>query len=124
MTVLGCRSLGFSLLYVPCQHARCAVRTLISSTSAMQGTLTISGPSAATRERQSATLACCLQLPLPPPLWAPHRRHQARVHASTHGELSADWDEEMSIFKKRTLAPNQLETLRTIEATVDVGKVP
>ena len=35
-----------------------------------------------------------------------------------------NWDEEMSIFKKRTLKPSQLEALRKLEEEkVDVGRV-
>lgn len=35
-----------------------------------------------------------------------------------------DWDTEMSIFKKRTLKPNQLEALRKLEEdSVSSGKV-
>ncbi|KAI8466349.1 MAG: alpha subunit of mitochondrial F1F0 ATP synthase [Monoraphidium minutum] len=34
-----------------------------------------------------------------------------------------DWDREMSIFKERTMRPNQLATLRELEAKVSVGKV-
>ena len=35
-----------------------------------------------------------------------------------------DWEQEMSIFKRRTLKPSQLEALRKLEAEkVDVGRV-
>ena len=34
-----------------------------------------------------------------------------------------DWDAEMSIFRKRTLKPSQLETIRHLEEEVDIGKV-
>lgn len=35
-----------------------------------------------------------------------------------------NWDEEMSIFKKRTLKPSQLEALRKLEEEkVDIGRV-
>jgi F0F1-type ATP synthase alpha subunit len=34
-----------------------------------------------------------------------------------------DWDEEMSIFKQRTMRPNQLATLRQMEGQASVGKV-
>ena len=34
-----------------------------------------------------------------------------------------DWDAEMSLFRKRLQKPNQLETLRKIEAEASVGKV-
>jgi len=38
-------------------------------------------------------------------------------------EEEADWDQEMSIFNKRISAPNQLATLRELEAKVNLGKV-
>ena len=34
----------------------------------------------------------------------------------------ADWEEEMSLFRKRLQKPNQLETLRKIVEEVDIGK--
>jgi hypothetical protein len=34
-----------------------------------------------------------------------------------------DWDREMSIFRERTMRPNQLATLRELESKVSVGKV-
>lgn len=44
-----------------------------------------------------------------------------KCHAS---ENDPDWDTEMSIFKKRTLKPNQLEALRKLEEdSVSSGKV-
>ena len=40
------------------------------------------------------------------------------------GEEEPNWDEEMSIFKKRTLKPNQLAALRRLEEEkVASGKV-
>ena len=38
-------------------------------------------------------------------------------------EDEADWEAEMSIFKQRISRPNQLATLRELEAKVNVGKV-
>ncbi|KAF5837172.1 P-loop containing nucleoside triphosphate hydrolase protein [Dunaliella salina] len=38
-------------------------------------------------------------------------------------DSNPDWDKEMSIFNKRISAPNQLETLRELEGSVNVGKV-
>ncbi len=35
----------------------------------------------------------------------------------------ADWEEEMSLFRKRLQKPNQLETMRKIVEEVDIGKV-
>ena len=35
----------------------------------------------------------------------------------------ADWEQEMSLFRKRLQKPNQLETLRKIVEEVDTGKV-
>ena len=34
-----------------------------------------------------------------------------------------DWDAEMSLFRKRTMKPNQMETVRRLEEEVDTGKV-
>lgn len=34
-----------------------------------------------------------------------------------------DWDKEMSIFKQRTMRPNQLATLRELESKVSLGRV-
>ena len=42
--------------------------------------------------------------------------------AST-GNDGTDWNEEMNMFRKRMLKPNQLATLRQLEEEVDVGKV-
>jgi len=55
-------------------------------------------------------------------------RHRPRVLARANGkddddETNPDWDKEMSIFNKRISAPNQLETLRELEGSVNVGKV-
>ena len=54
------------------------------------------------------------------PVWG-HRGHRRRqcLRASID---ATNWDAEMSIFKQRIQKPNQLETLRNIEAIVDVGK--
>jgi hypothetical protein len=51
------------------------------------------------------------------------RRGVARPQAT--GESDPDWEEEMSIFKKRTLKPSQLETLRKFEGEMglEVGRV-
>lgn len=39
-------------------------------------------------------------------------------------DTEPNWDEEMSIFKRRTLKPSQLEALRKLEEEkVDVGRV-
>jgi hypothetical protein len=38
-------------------------------------------------------------------------------------EEEPDWDKEMSIFKQRTMAPNQLATLRELESKVSLGRV-
>lgn len=43
---------------------------------------------------------------------------------SSEAEREPDWEQEMSIFKKRTLKPSQLETLRMLEEQqVEVGRV-
>lgn len=46
-----------------------------------------------------------------------------RTYAKMGDEEEADWDKEMSIFNKRISAPNQLATLRELEAKALVGKV-
>jgi hypothetical protein len=69
------------------------------------------------------------------PVWAP-RCADARARRSGGGARRAggplrarsddeepDWDREMSIFKERTMRPNQLATLRELESKVSVGKV-
>jgi hypothetical protein len=57
-------------------------------------------------------------------------RRQLRVISAAEGagssgdDLEPDWEQEMSIFKKRTLAPSQMEALRKLEEEkVDVGRV-
>lgn len=57
-----------------------------------------------------------------PPVWARHAPHRLPLPAKKDTE-EADWDEEMSIFKARISRPNQLATLRELEAKVAVGKV-
>lgn len=49
-----------------------------------------------------------------------HRRAQYR-HVCNSAE--PDWDAEMSLFRKRTMKPNQMETVRRLEEEVDIGKV-
>ncbi len=51
----------------------------------------------------------------------PHTRGSAVVRAKSDEE--PNWEEEMDIFKKRTMRPNQLATLRELESKVSVGKV-
>ena len=56
---------------------------------------------------------------------APVRVHRHCRRQCTRASIDAtNWDAEMSIFKQRIQKPNQLETLRNIEATMDIGKVP
>lgn len=50
------------------------------------------------------------------------RRGPAAPRARSDDE-EPDWDKEMSIFKERTMRPNQLATLRELESKVSVGKV-
>ena len=45
------------------------------------------------------------------------------IRASSTSDEEPDWDKEMSIFTKRTMAPNQLATLREMESKVSLGKV-
>lgn len=49
-----------------------------------------------------------------------HRRAQYR-HVCNSAE--PDWDAEMSLFRKRTMKPNQMQTVRRLEEEVDIGKV-
>jgi len=55
----------------------------------------------------------------------PIRNRQCRVYAGKNvDEEEPDWETEMSIFKKRTLKPSQMEALRKLEeGKVDVGRV-
>lgn len=61
-----------------------------------------------------------------------HLRHSRRCWGFTAprnsagggGEPDIDWEQETSIFKKRTLKPSQLEALRNLEASqLEVGRV-
>jgi hypothetical protein len=47
---------------------------------------------------------------------------RARWPVRIKSDDEAGWDTEMSIFTQRTMRPNQLETLRELEAKVNVGK--
>lgn len=49
-----------------------------------------------------------------------HRRAHYR-HLCNSAE--PDWDAEMSLFRKRAMKPNQMETVRRLEEEVDIGKV-
>ncbi|GFR41698.1 hypothetical protein Agub_g2445, partial [Astrephomene gubernaculifera] len=56
------------------------------------------------------------------------RRHLLTIAQAGRGggkgaEEEPDWEAEMSIFKQRISRPNQLATLRELEAKVNVGKV-
>lgn len=46
-----------------------------------------------------------------------------KVRCTTGALEEADWEEEMSLFRKRLQKPNQLETMRKIVEEVDLGKV-
>lgn len=50
-------------------------------------------------------------------------RSSTVAKATGKDEEEPDWDAEMSIFKQRMMRPNQLATLREMEAKVNVGKV-
>jgi hypothetical protein len=55
-----------------------------------------------------------------------HRRsrRKGRGYSAARSALEeADWEQEMSLFRKRLQKPNQLETLRKIVEEVDTGKV-
>ena len=47
----------------------------------------------------------------------------AAQHAAAADDPPPDWDRELSIFRARTTAPNQLETLRRLEAATATGSV-
>ena len=51
------------------------------------------------------------------------RRQGHRIRSTTSALEEADWEEEMSLFRKRLQKPNQLETMRKIVEEVDLGKV-
>ncbi|KAL3150580.1 hypothetical protein ABBQ32_000390 [Trebouxia sp. C0010 RCD-2024] len=44
-------------------------------------------------------------------------------HQHVCNSAEPDWDAEMSLFRKRTMKPNQMETVRRLEEEVDIGKV-
>ena len=46
-----------------------------------------------------------------------------KIRSTTSALEEADWEEEMSLFRKRLQKPNQLETMRKIVEEVDLGKV-
>jgi len=46
-----------------------------------------------------------------------------KIRSTTSALEEADWEEEMSLFRKRLQKPNQLETMRKIVEEVDIGKV-
>ena len=45
-----------------------------------------------------------------------------RIRSTVSALEEADWEEEMSLFRKRLQKPNQLETMRKIVEEVDLGK--
>lgn len=51
------------------------------------------------------------------------RRQGHRTRNTTSALEEADWEQEMSLFRKRLQKPNQLETMRKIVEEVDLGKV-
>ncbi|KFM26709.1 ATP synthase subunit alpha [Auxenochlorella protothecoides] len=54
----------------------------------------------------------------------PRRPRSHGSFAVRHSVDEEDWEAEMGVFRQRTLAPNQLETLRKYEAgAVELGKV-
>jgi hypothetical protein len=53
-----------------------------------------------------------------------HNRGYTCAVKAVDRDAEPDWEEEMSIFKKRSIKPNQLAVLRKIEEEkVDVGRV-
>ena len=68
--------------------------------------------------------ACFLQSHSQLPQSRIRGNHAGRRLPLTRAALEeADWEEEMSLFRKRLQKPNQLETLRKIVEEVDIGKV-
>lgn len=65
------------------------------------------------------------------PTPAPFQAHRGKARkcvvrrvSAQEGDLEADWEQEMSIFKARTLKPSQLEVQAKLAAEkVDVGRV-
>ncbi len=59
------------------------------------------------------------------------RRLSRAGHSYKHGKgrrhicnsAEPDWDAEMSLFRKRSMKPNQMQTIRRLEEEVDIGKV-
>lgn len=59
-----------------------------------------------------------------PSIFPPRRPRSHGSSAVRHSVDEEDWEAEMGVFRQRTLAPNQLETLRKYEAgAVELGKV-
>lgn len=52
----------------------------------------------------------------------PNRSRSARC-VRAGDDADPDWEAEMSLFRKRIMKPNQLETLRKMEEKADIGKV-
>lgn len=62
--------------------------------------------------------------PFTPSMLPPRRPRSHGSFAVRHSVDEEDWEAEMGVFRQRTLAPNQLETLRKYEAgAVELGKV-
>jgi len=64
---------------------------------------------------------CMVPRDAPVPRYTRTARRQRSKQTRTHAE--PNWDDEMSLFRKRVNSPNQMETMRKIEAEVEVGKV-
>ena len=50
-----------------------------------------------------------------------YKHGKKRRHICNSAE--PDWDAEMSLFRKRSMKPNQMQTIRRLEEEVDIGKV-
>ncbi len=49
--------------------------------------------------------------------------NQRERHTHVCSSAEPDWDAEMSLFRQRTMKPNQMQTVRRLEEEVDIGKV-
>ena len=72
---------------------------------------------------QPDQLACILQSRSHLPSTRRRGKDAGRRLSHTKAALEeADWEEEMSLFRKRLVKPNQMETLRKKFEEVEIGK--
>ena len=75
------------------------------------------------RQQHGPQLACFVHSHSHVPSPRTRGKHACGRPSLTRAALEeADWEEEMSLFRKRLQKPNQLETLRKIVEEVDIGK--